>query len=90
MSADLPPPYRPNPVLQALYQRFFSQIQVDQRWVDQVRQLASKGTVVYVLRNLNWVDFFNNERPHESLDDLTPIAAEELHYAARNRLQPTG
>ncbi len=42
------------------------------------------------LETLNWVDFFNNERSHEALDDLTPMAAEELHYAARNGLQPTG
>src|SRR5688572_17551272 len=64
MSTDLPPPYRPNPVLQALYQRFFSQIQVDHAWVARVRELAAQGTVVYVLRNLNFVDFF-------ALDHLT-------------------
>lgn len=39
---------------------------------------------------LDWVDWFNNERSHESVDDLTPIRAEEIHYAARNRLVPTG
>ena len=39
---------------------------------------------------LNWVDWFNTERPHESIDDLTPIQAEEVHYAARNSLVPTG
>ena len=39
---------------------------------------------------LEWVDWFNTERPHESIDDLTPIQAEEVHYAARNRLVPTG
>jgi putative transposase len=49
-----------------------------------------RGVEHVELETLNWVDFFNTERPHESLDDLTPIAAEELHYAARNRLQPTG
>ncbi|MEG9227288.1 IS3 family transposase [Aeromicrobium sp. Sec7.5] len=42
------------------------------------------------LETLNWVDWFNNERPHESIDDLTPVQAEEVHYAARNRLTPTG
>jgi putative transposase len=42
------------------------------------------------LETLNWVDWFNTERPHESIDDLTPIQAEEVHYAARNRLVPTG
>jgi len=42
------------------------------------------------IETLNWVDFFNHERPHKALDDLTPIAAEELHYVARNELKPTG
>ena len=49
-----------------------------------------RGVEHVELETLNWVDFFNNERPHEALSDLTPIAAEELHYAARNELQPTG
>jgi putative transposase len=39
---------------------------------------------------LEWVDWFNRERTHESIDDLTPIQVEEIHYAARNRLDPTG
>jgi putative transposase len=42
------------------------------------------------LATLAWVDWFNTERPHESIDNLTPIQAEEVHYAARNRLLPTG
>jgi putative transposase len=42
------------------------------------------------LETLNWVHWFNNERPHESVDDLTPVRVEEVHYAARNRLRPTG
>ena len=42
------------------------------------------------LETLNWVDWFNTERPHEALSDLTPMAAEELHYAAKNELMPTG
>jgi transposase InsO family protein len=42
------------------------------------------------LETLNWVDWFNTERPHGSIDDLTPVQAEEVHYAARNRLVPTG
>jgi putative transposase len=31
------------------------------------------------LETLHWVDWFNRERPHESLDDLTPVRAEEIH-----------
>lgn len=58
MSPALPQPYRPNPLLRALYQRSFSQIHVEHAWVAQVQQLAAQGTVVYILRNLNFVDFF--------------------------------
>ena len=42
------------------------------------------------LETLNWVHWFNHERTHESVDDLTPIEVEAAHYAARNRLLPTG
>jgi putative transposase len=49
-----------------------------------------RGVEDVELETLNWVDWFNTERSHEALNDLTPMAAEELHYAARNKLQPTG
>lgn len=39
---------------------------------------------------MNYADWFNNDRPHEALSDLTPVAAEKLHYAAKNELKPTG
>jgi putative transposase len=42
------------------------------------------------LATLDWVTWFNHERPHESIDDLTLIQAEEVHYAAQNRLRPAG
>ncbi len=42
------------------------------------------------LATVNWVEWFNTERTHESIDDLTPVQAEQAHYAARNRLIPTG
>lgn len=42
------------------------------------------------IETLNWVDWFNHERTHESIDDLTPAETEAAHYAARNRLIPTG
>lgn len=75
MSADLPQPYRPNLLLEALYRRFFSHIHVDHAWVTQVRELAAQGTVVYVLRNLNWVDFF-------ALDHLTKqFGLPEIRFA---------
>jgi putative transposase len=39
---------------------------------------------------LDWVHWFNNERTHESIDDLTPVQAEELHYRYRASLTETG
>ena len=42
------------------------------------------------LETLDWVHWFNTERTHESIDDLTPLQAEQAHYAARNRLAETG
>lgn len=35
------------------------------------------------IETLNWVDWFNTERPHESLDDFTPAAAEQFYYDHR-------
>lgn len=49
-----------------------------------------RGAEHVELETLQWVDFFNTERPHEATGDLTPTAAEELHYASMNRFQPTG
>jgi glycerol-3-phosphate O-acyltransferase len=56
--------YQPNFALRAFYRKFFDGISVDPSWIHSVRHLASKGTVVYVLRNLNFVDFL-------ALDHLT-------------------
>jgi putative transposase len=39
------------------------------------------------VNTLDWVWWFNTERPHESIDDLTPVQAEQLHrtfVATRN------
>lgn len=57
-------PYQPNPLLSYVYQRFFDHIQVDEAWVSTVREAASRGSVVYVLRNLSFLDFL-------ALDHLT-------------------
>ena len=57
MDRELTQTYAPNPLLRALYQRFFDKIQVDEAWVRELRELAGKGRVVYVLRSLNVVDF---------------------------------
>ncbi len=50
--------YEPNPALAWLYHRFFEHIEVDGAWTHAVREADARGTVVYVLRNLSFVDFF--------------------------------
>ncbi len=42
------------------------------------------------LETLHWVHWFNHERTHESVDDLTPVEVEQAYYASRNRLRPAG
>lgn len=49
--------YEPNPALAWVYHRFFEHIEVDQTWAASVREADSRGTVLYVLRNLSFVDF---------------------------------
>lgn len=51
------PPYVPNPALAWIYQRFFQHIEVDETWAREVRAADGRGTVLYVLRNLSFVDF---------------------------------
>jgi putative transposase len=36
------------------------------------------------IQALNWVDWFNTQRPHEYLADLTPVAAETLPYSHKH------
>jgi glycerol-3-phosphate O-acyltransferase len=50
--------HRPNALLAALYDRLFRHITVDPAWAEAVRHAQSRGTVVYVLRNLSFIDFF--------------------------------
>jgi glycerol-3-phosphate O-acyltransferase len=61
---ELTKPYEPNPALRALYRYLFDAIQVDEAWVHEVRRLSGQGAIVYVLRSLNFIDFF-------ALDHLT-------------------
>src|SRR3954447_25211219 len=49
--------YQPNPALAWIYRRFFEHIEVDETWARQVREADERGTVIYVLRNLSFVDF---------------------------------
>src|SRR5258707_8499573 len=50
--------YEPNALLAWAYERFFEHIEVDEAWASAVRAADARGTVVYVLRNLSFVDFF--------------------------------
>ncbi|MDB4278774.1 1-acyl-sn-glycerol-3-phosphate acyltransferase [Deltaproteobacteria bacterium] len=52
-----PAPYAPNAILRWLYRRFFARIRVDENWSRSVREAASKGVVVYVMRSLSFLDF---------------------------------
>ncbi|MGB8329489.1 MAG: 1-acyl-sn-glycerol-3-phosphate acyltransferase [Polyangiales bacterium] len=52
-----PSPYSPNSILRWLYRRFFAHIAVDENWSRGVREAASKGVVVYVMRSLSFLDF---------------------------------
>ncbi|MFI5302570.1 MAG: hypothetical protein ACHREM_31150 [Polyangiales bacterium] len=60
----VPPAYAPNAILRWLYRRFFDAIAVDPAWVASVREASRRGTVVYALRNLSFLDFL-------ALDHLT-------------------
>lgn len=42
------------------------------------------------IETLNWAHWFNTERPHEALDDLTPEQVEKLHYDYRTTLATAG
>ena len=59
-----PQPYEPNPILSWAYKRLFENIDVDPAWVDAIRECDKRGTVVYALRNLSFIDFL-------ALDHLT-------------------
>jgi len=50
--------YEPNALLAWVYRRFFESIEVDEAWAKAVRDADARGTVVYVLRNVSFVDFF--------------------------------
>jgi glycerol-3-phosphate O-acyltransferase len=68
-------PYEPNLALAWIYQRFFEHIEVDQTWAAQVRAADARGTVIYVLRNLSFVDFL-------ALDYLTKkLALPRVRFA---------
>ena len=56
--------YDPNAVLQAAFSRFFDHVEIDEAWLNLARDAAKRGPVVYVMRNLSFLDFM-------ALDHLT-------------------
>ena len=51
------PPYRPNAFTRWFSARFFRHVQLDERWVESVREAASHGTVVYIVGAVSVLDF---------------------------------
>ena len=49
-----------------------------------------KGLEHVEAATLDWVHWFNTARPHESIQDLTPIQAEQTYYTHRTRLAEAG
>ncbi|MDD9939445.1 MAG: 1-acyl-sn-glycerol-3-phosphate acyltransferase [Myxococcales bacterium] len=64
MYDSVPPGAGPSAVQRLVNRWFFDNIQISDDWTDSVRLLAAQGTVVYVLRNLNAIDYL-------ALDHLT-------------------
>lgn len=54
---ELSHPYVPHFALARLYRTLFDSIKVEDGWAERVRELAQRGSVLYVLPNLNWLDF---------------------------------
>ena len=44
-----------------------------------------KGLDDLEIATAEWVDWFNRRRPFEYCDDLTPVEAEQAHYAHHQR-----
>ena len=55
------------------------------RWIYIGR--LSIASSIFVAAVVTW---FNTERPHESVDDFTPVDAEHLHYRYRASLDQAG
>lgn len=99
--ADSTHAYEPNPLLEVLLRRIFKQIQVEEGFAPLVRQLSSQASVLYVLPNLNWLDFLALDHinkqsglpPIRFANDLglwllNPIGPNSRAGALRNMLVP--
>lgn len=67
-----------------VYGNALAESQIGAYKTELIRPLGPRRDVEHLeIETLNWADWFNTERTHESIDDLTPLQAEEVHYAAR-------
>jgi glycerol-3-phosphate O-acyltransferase len=80
-------PYEPNPALRVLNKWFFNKIQVDDSWPRQVRELAQRGTVVYILRSLNLLDFLALDHLTKRFDLPRIRYVNDLHFGLLGPLQ---
>ncbi len=71
--------HEPNPALRVLNRWFFDKIQVDDAWVREVREISRRGTVVYILRNLNLLDYLALDHLTKRYD-LPPIRYVNDHH----------
>lgn len=55
--SELTRPYVPHALLERVYKRLFKYIQVEEGWAEQARALSRQGGLLYILPNLNWLDF---------------------------------
>jgi glycerol-3-phosphate O-acyltransferase len=91
-------PYEPNALLSWMYRRFFESIEVDEAWTRAVRDADARGTVVYVLRNVSFVDFlaldYLTKRHHlpriKFASDMGLWLLEPLGRGWLNALRPRG
>ncbi|MCT1618379.1 IS3 family transposase [Janibacter hoylei] len=54
------------------------------------RQRPWKGFDDLEIATAEWVDWYNHRRPHEYCDDLTPVQAEQAHYAHHQAPETAG
>lgn len=68
-----------------LRQRTLAESQIGIYKTQVIRPEARSHDVEHVeIETLNWVRWFNHERTHESIDDLTPAEVEQARCAAGN------
>jgi putative transposase len=66
------------------YDNAMAESQIGAYKTELIRPEGSWRDVEHVeFETLNWVHWFNHERTHESVDDLTPIEVEAARYAAK-------